>query len=80
MRNVDRIQSTLFIPTLDKIRYNENLRHETFAQEVTVNAKLCKNIAMKLQATYVVDICENRLREGILINIQNTMFYEEMKM
>ena len=32
-------------------------RHETFAQEVMVNEKLCNNIALKLQATYVLDIC-----------------------
>ena len=31
--------------------------YETFAQEVTVNEKLWKNIALKLQATYVLDIC-----------------------
>ena len=28
-----------------------------FAQEVTVNQKLCKNITLKLQATYDLDIC-----------------------
>ena len=31
--------------------------HKTFAQEMTVNEKLCNNIALKLQATYVLDIC-----------------------
>ena len=32
-------------------------RQNSFAQEVTVNVKLCKNIAFKLQTTYVLDIC-----------------------
>ena len=42
----------------DKIRnYWQLERHETFAQEMTVNETLCKNIALKLQATYVLDIC-----------------------
>ena len=40
-----------------KIRYNEVECHETFSQEVRVKEKLCKNIALKLQATYVLDIC-----------------------
>ena len=40
--------------------------------------KLCKNIVLKLQATYVLDICDNRLSEAILTNIQNIMFYEEI--
>ena len=31
--------------------------HETFAREVTVNEKLCENIALKLQATYVLYVC-----------------------
>ena len=31
--------------------------HETFAQGVIVNEKLCKNIALKVQATYILDIC-----------------------
>ena len=30
-----------------------------------------KNIALKLQATYILDICENRLTEAILTSIQN---------
>ena len=37
---------------------------------MTVNEKLCKNIALKLQATYVLDICLNRL---------TLLFYEEIK-
>ena len=42
----------------DKIRYNDNLNvTKIFAQEVTVNEKLCKNIALEFQATYVLDIC-----------------------
>ena len=44
---------------------------EAFAQEVTVNEKLCKNIALNLQATYVLDICKNCRTEAMLTNIQN---------
>ena len=38
---------------------------------MTVNEKLCNNIALKLQATYVLFVSE-----AILTNIQNIMFYE----
>ena len=42
----------------DTIHYNDNLNvTKKVAQDVTVNEKLCKNIAFKLQATYVLDIC-----------------------
>ena len=55
---VDKVNS-LYTDTQynDTIRYNKNESQETFAQEVTVKEKLCKNIALKLQATYVLDIC-----------------------
>ena len=45
--------------------------HEIFAQKVTVNEKLCKNITLKLHTTYVLDNSENRLTGAILTNIQN---------
>ena len=51
----------------DTIHYNDS--HETFAQEVTFNEELCKNIASN-QVTYVLDICLNCLTEVILTNIQ----------
>ena len=48
-------------------------------KDVTVNEKLCKNIALKLKATYGLAVCLNRLVEAILTNVQNIMFYEEIK-
>ena len=36
-------------------------------------------IALKLQAKYFLDICGNHLIEAILTNIQNIMFYEEIR-
>ena len=50
---------SLFILTQDTMTkfVTINEYHKTFGQEVTINEKLCKNIAFKLQATYVLDIC-----------------------
>ena len=54
----------------DKVCYNDNLNvtKPLLKLMVTVNEKLCKNIALKLQATYILNIC---LTEAILTNIQN---------
>ena len=42
----------------DKIHYNDNLNvTKPSLKELTVNEKLCKNIALKLQEIYVLDIC-----------------------
>ena len=38
----------------DKIRYNDNDWHKTFAQEVTVNLNLCKNMILNASEKYLV--------------------------
>ena len=75
-RFFSHIKSTLF-----NTRYNDKNSlywkfecHKTIAQEMTVNEILCKNIALKLQATYVLDICYNSLTEAVVTNIQNIWY------
>ena len=62
----------------DKIRYNDNLIARNLRSRVIVNKKLCKNIALKLQDTYVLDFCWNRLNEAIL-KYPKHMFYAEIR-
>ena len=51
----------------DNIRYNNNFNvtKPSLSVEVTDNEKLCENFALKLQATFVLDICLNCLCEAI---------------
>ena len=50
-RNADTVN-----PYYTDTRYNEKIRYND-KLNITVNEKLCKNIALKIQATYVLDIC-----------------------
>ena len=43
-------------PLYTDTRYNDKIRYNDFAQEVTFNEKICKNTALKLQAIYVLDV------------------------
>ena len=52
--------------------------HETFTQEVTVNEKLCKNIALKLKATCFGYLLESP-RWGDSNKYPKHMFSEEIK-
>ena len=56
-------------PLYTDTRYNDKIQfdcHETFAQEVTVDEKLCKNITLKLLATYDLVICELAQRPNLI--------------
>ena len=53
----------------DNIWYNYNLTGMKLSLEVTVD-HVCKNIALNASKTYVLDICQNRLTETILTNVQ----------
>ena len=48
-------------PLYTDTRYNDKISqfecNEIFAEKVTVNKKLCKKSVLKIQVTYVLDIC-----------------------